>query len=85
MVVEIVLFEERILGVVKLLLYAGHYFYLLMPPNLILSSLASKWALNEPIWKTLLVVDNITHTFAEVVGNFWLMVAPWRGLSLEAR
>ena len=85
MVVGIVLFEGRILVVATLLLYTGHYFYLLMPPHLIFSSLASNWALNEAIWRTLLVVDDITHAFAEVVGNFWLMLAHWRGLGLEAR
>ena len=30
------------------------------------------------------IVDKNTHAFSEVVGNFWSMVAHWRGLGLEA-
>ena len=51
-----VLFVETILEGITLLLYAGCHFYLLMPPNLIFSSVPAKCGLSEQIWTTALMV-----------------------------
>ena len=51
-----VLFVETILEGITTLLHAAHYFYLLMPSNLISSSVPAKFALSKPVWMMALTV-----------------------------
>ena len=45
------------------------------------TSLASKWALNEPIWR-IDVIGGLAYTLVELIDKISTMVAHWR--SLEA-
>mmetsp|Transcript_12435 Transcript_12435/g.20098 ORF Transcript_12435/g.20098 Transcript_12435/m.20098 type:complete len:101 (-) Transcript_12435:3333-3635(-) len=48
-----------------------------MSPNLISSSLASKWALNRPIWSH---CWHPAYALVEFLGKFSTIVAQWRSL-----